>query len=78
MLQEANEDNENAAALVFSQVRDVEDSHAILYKKALDHVIWERVTTYLLCGVCGYVSDGGVPGNCPICGADSNLFKNVD
>jgi len=78
MLGEAHEDGEEAAALVFSQARDVEESHAKLYKKALDHVIWERGTAYFLCGVCGYVADGGVPENCPICGAVSRLFERVD
>jgi len=78
MLKEAHEDGEKAAALVFSQARDVEDSHAKLYKKALDHVIWERETSYFLCGVCGYVADGGAPESCPICGAASRLFKRVD
>jgi rubrerythrin len=78
MMREAYDDEENAVALVFSQIRDVEDSHAKLYKKALDHLIWERKTTYFVCGVCGYVSDGGAPENCPICGADSRLFRNVD
>jgi rubrerythrin len=77
MLKEAHEDGEKAAALVFSQARDVEESHAKLYKKALDHVIWERETAYFLCGVCGYVADGGVPENCPICGAASRLFERV-
>jgi rubrerythrin len=78
MLKVAYEDGEEAAALVFSQVRDVEESHAVLYKKAMDHVIWERETSYFLCGVCGYVADGGVPENCPICGAASRLFERVD
>ena len=78
MLGEAHEDGEEAAALVFSQARDVEESHAKLYKRALDHVIWERETSYFLCGVCGYVADGVVPENCPICGAASRLFERVD
>jgi rubrerythrin len=78
MLRDAHEDGEEAAALVFSQARDVEESHAKLYKRALDHVIWERETSYFLCGVCGYVADGGVPENCPVCGAASRLFERVD
>ncbi len=78
MLREAHEDGEEAAALVFSQARDVEESHAKLYKKTLDHVIWERETSYFLCGVCGYVADGGIPESCPVCGAASRMFKRVD
>ena len=40
MLIEAHEDEEKVDALIFSQVRDVEESHAGLYKRAMDHVIW--------------------------------------
>ena len=78
MLREAHEDGEEAAALVFSQARDVEEFHAKLYKRALDHVIWERETSYFLCSVCGYVADGKIPENCPVCGAPSRLFERVD
>lgn len=78
MLTEAHEDEEKIAALIFSQVRDVENSHAALYKKAMNHVIWERATTYQICSVCGYVADGGTPENCPICGANKSQFKIID
>ena len=78
MLSEAHEDGEKVAALIFSQARDVEESHAGLYKRAMDHVIWERRTTYQICSVCGYVADGGAPDNCPVCGADRSQFQNVD
>ena len=66
------------AALVFSQARDVDESHAGLYRGAIDHVIWERRTMYQICGVCGYVADGGSPDNCPVCGADRPQFQSVD
>ena len=78
MLTEAHEDGEKVAALIFSQARDVEESHAGLYKRAMDHVIWERSTTYQICTVCGYVADWGAPDNCPVCGADRSQFQNVD
>ncbi len=78
MLTEAHEDGEKVAALIFSQARDVEESHAGLYKRAMDHIIWERSTTYQICTVCGYVADGGAPDNCPVCGADRSQFQNVD
>jgi rubrerythrin len=78
MLTEAHEDNEKVAALIFSQARDVEESHAGLYKRAMDHVIWERSTTYQICAVCGYIADGGAPENCPVCGVDRSQFEKVD
>jgi rubrerythrin len=78
MLQEAEEDGEDVAALVFSQARDVESFHAKLYKKALDHLIAQRSTDYYVCTVCGYVADGRVPENCPVCGASSTSFEKIE
>ena len=78
MLREAEEDGEADAALVFSQARDVEEGHAKLYKKALDHLIAQRRTEYYVCRVCGYVADGKVPENCPICGAPKAKFQKVN
>lgn len=78
MLQEAEEDNEQAAILIFSQARDVESFHAKLYKKALDHLIAQRVTKYYVCTVCGYVTEGEPPQTCPVCGAPSSKFDEVE
>ena len=77
MLQEAEEDGEKAAALVFSQARDVEAEHAELYKKALSHLIAQRSTEYYVCTVCGHIADGRLPETCPICGALSSKFEQV-
>ena len=59
---------EKEAALHFRQSRDVEGVHAKLYKNALNDLIGERVTTYYVCTVCGYISDGILPEECPVCG----------
>jgi rubrerythrin len=77
MLREAEEEGEEGAALVFSQAKDVEEQHANLYKKALDHLVAQRETEYYVCQVCGYVADGKLPENCPICDAPSFKFKKV-
>jgi rubrerythrin len=63
-----------AASNIFSQSRDVEEGHAKLYKKAMNHLIGERETTYYVCQVCGYVSDGVWPEVCPICTAPKGQF----
>ena len=63
-----------AASNIFSQSRDVEEGHAKLYKKAMNHLIGERETTYYVCQVCGYVSDGVWPEVCPICSAPKDQF----
>ncbi len=48
-----------------------------MYKRALDHLIAQRETEYFVCQVCGYVADGRVPENCPVCGAPSSKFEKV-
>lgn len=78
MLQEAEEDGEETAALVFSQAKDVEGFHANLYKKALNHLIAQRSTTYHVCTVCGHIVEGEPPENCPVCGAPAAKFEKVD
>jgi rubrerythrin len=77
MLRDADADGEEAAALVFSQARDVEGEHAKLYRRALDHVIAQRSTEYYLCPVCGHISESKPPDVCPICGASGSVFERV-
>ncbi len=69
---------DKAASLFFSQSRDVEDTHAKLYKEAMAHLLQERETTYYVCAVCGYVADGVLPEECPICGAQKEQFVTFD
>jgi rubrerythrin len=65
---------DRAAALHFSQSRDVEEAHASLYKEAMNHLLAERETSYYVCMVCGYVADGIRPEACPVCGAKADQF----
>jgi len=66
---------DKAASIIFSHSRDVEDIHSKLYKKALDHLMTETQTTYYVCQVCGYVSDGVLPDACPVCSAPQHQFR---
>ncbi|MCF8054040.1 MAG: rubrerythrin family protein [Deltaproteobacteria bacterium] len=68
---------DKAAVLHFSQSRDVEETHANLYKQALSHMMEERETTYWICGFCGFVSDGVLPEECPICGFPKERFNSL-
>jgi rubrerythrin len=77
MLQEAEQDGEEAAALVFSQARDVEGEHANLYKRALNDLIAQRSTEYYVCTVCGHIAERQPPETCPICGAARSKFEKV-
>jgi rubrerythrin len=74
----AEEVGDRASSLYFSQSRDVEEIHAKLYKEAMDHVLEERQTTYYVCDVCGYVSDGILPEECPVCGAKKDRFVTFE
>ena len=74
-VRQAEAEGNQAAVLHFSQSRDVEETHAGLYKAAMNHLLAERRTTYHLCLVCGYVADGVLPEVCPVCGAGRERFK---
>ncbi len=77
MIKDATEEGDKASEIAFSHARDVEESHAALYKKALDHFMNETETTYFVCGICGYISDGSLPETCPVCGALKDMFFDV-
>ena len=70
----AAEVEDTVASKIFSHSKDVEDVHANLYKKAMGHLMEERETTYYVCQVCGYVSDGSLPDTCPVCSAPRDQF----
>ncbi len=59
----------------FAQSKDVEETHAKLYKEAMDHVMEERETSYYVCTFCGYVADGILPESCPVCGVGQKMFE---
>ncbi|MBN2167792.1 MAG: rubrerythrin family protein [Actinobacteria bacterium] len=77
LAQAENDGNENAARM-FSWARDVEETHAKLYDRALTHLIEEEIPAYYVCDVCGYVSDGRVPDKCPVCGSPAERFFEVE
>jgi rubrerythrin len=77
-VKQAEAEGNSAAVIHFSQSRDVEEVHAKLYKEAMSHVMEERDTTYYVCTLCGYVSDGTLPDECPICGALKEQFTHFD
>jgi rubrerythrin len=77
-IRDAEQDGEQAAALVFSQARDAETVHSKLYERAIYHVIKDEMKAYQVCQVCGYVTDKGAPEKCPVCGAAKDRFKTID
>lgn len=77
-IQQALDLGENEAAEHFTQSRDVEEGHAKLYKSALNDLMEDRTTTYYVCSVCGYISDGVLPEECPVCGAKKDQFVHFE
>ena len=76
-IREAEEESEPAAALTFSQARDVEEGHAALYKRALSALLRDETHDYHVCQVCGYIAEREAPDQCPICNAKRDRFRLV-
>jgi rubrerythrin len=76
-IREAEEEGDRRATVSFSQARDVEEGHAALYKRALQHLLAETVQVYHVCQVCGYIAEGKAPERCPICNAPREQFRPV-
>ena len=77
-IKQAWELGEKEAALHFTQSRDVEETHAHLYKNALDTMMEEQEVAYHVCTVCGYVAENFPPEECPICQAKQEKFVNFE
>jgi rubrerythrin len=76
-IREAEQEQEPAAAASFSQARDVEEEHAALYRRALDHLLSDAMPTYYICQVCGHIAEGEAPEQCPVCGVGREYFRAV-
>ncbi len=76
-IQEAFSLQREDVAWSFSRSRDVEERHAKLYKEALEAMIQEHETEYHVCQVCGYIFDGELPEECPVCRTKKENFKKV-
>ncbi len=77
-IKDAEDEGETVAAQVFSNARDAESFHAKLYERAIMNVIKEKVESYHVCQVCGYVADRKAPDKCPVCGAPKDKFKAIE
>ena len=79
MIEDAKEEGHKAAERSFTFANKVEEVHAGLYQKALDHLDNPMdVECYYVCSVCGYTHENEAPETCPVCGAKSNAFSRVD
>jgi rubrerythrin len=76
-IRQAEEEGERAAALTFSQARDVEEGHANLYKRAMNAMLRDEIHDYYVCNICGYVAEREPPDQCPICNARREQFRQI-
>jgi rubrerythrin len=77
-IKEAEAEGNQKAAISFKNANAVEQIHAQLYQKALDHLGKNQSTTYYVCQVCGNTVEGEAPETCPICKAKREAFKKID
>jgi rubrerythrin len=79
-INEAREENRSEAVISFTWVRQVEEIHKRLYRKALESLQNGsdiEKEEYYVCTNCGFPSPGVAPKTCSVCGAPAAQFKKV-
>jgi rubrerythrin len=76
MVQVAKKANK-AVKKAFIQAMKTDGEFEELYKNAMKDMLAENNAEYYVCQICGHISEGFVPENCPICRAVSGRFKRV-
>jgi rubrerythrin len=76
MVKDAQESSK-AVKKAFAQSMETDGQHADLFEKALENMLGEGGPDYYVCQICGHISEGFVPENCPVCHAVPGRFKRV-
>ncbi|MGD9038069.1 MAG: rubrerythrin family protein [Desulfobacteraceae bacterium] len=66
-----------AVKKAFSQSMKTDGQHAALFEEAKADMFADNETDYYVCHICGHISVGFVPENCPVCHAVSGRFRRV-
>lgn len=77
---EAKAEGNNAAAMIFRFLAEVEEVHHGLYEDALKSVGANSdaaAARVFVCGVCGNTVLGEPPDKCPVCGSPKAAFAEV-
>ena len=74
MINLAEQEGHKAATRSFTYANEVEQTHAELYRKAVDNLENMAECDYYICSVCGHTHEKEAPEKCPVCGANSNAF----
>ncbi|HAK60690.1 MAG TPA: rubrerythrin [Nitrospiraceae bacterium] len=78
MIGEAKKEKNEGALKSFEHANAVEQTHADLYKKALENLGKNEETDYYVCQVCGHTAEGEAPDTCPVCQSKKQAFKKID
>jgi rubrerythrin len=66
-----------AVKKAFAQSMETDGQHADLFERAKPDMPANTEADYYVCHICGHISVGFVPENCPVCYAVSGRFKRV-
>jgi rubrerythrin len=70
-------DSSKAVKKAFAQSMETDGQHANLFERAKTDMPKNDEADYYVCHICGHISVGFVPENCPVCHAVSGRFKRV-
>ena len=76
MIKDAQESSK-AVKKAFAQSMKTDGQHADLFERAMADMLANNEADYYVCHICGHISVGFVPKNCPVCHAVSGRFKRV-
>lgn len=77
MIKEAEEEGNKSAVRSMTLANEAEKVHAEMFRKALENPGKVPPKVYL-CMVCGHIAEDHAPDICPICGAKSHVFKEIE
>lgn len=78
MIEDAKAEGHTTALRSFEYANVVEETHAKLYKKALDQLGKNEPHEYYVCKVCGHTCEDEAPDTCPVCKSKKQAFIKVD
>jgi rubrerythrin len=80
-IEDAKNENNDAAKRTFNYANEVEKVHHKLYEKALKAVEAGKdieAKSIYICSVCGYTHEGNPPDKCPVCSAAKKAFIKIE
>ncbi len=80
-IKQAESEGKDKARNSFDLANKVEQIHYGLYQTALSMLEKGQALDekpFYVCQYCGYTVEGEAPEKCPVCGAQSRMFKRID